>query len=362
MPRVFDQDDDYVELRPERRTLPKVLVVLAVLVAALGFAGISVRTWYRDQVDPSGPPGVAVTVVIPKGTTITGSGSILADRGVISSSNVFRFWVRDKEIKVQAGTYTFHKNSSFDEAVTVLEKGPAPAVLSRVTIPEGLTIAQMIRRLAKLDTRFTVENMEAAIADPTVKSAYRPDGQASLEGLLFPSTYDLGPKDTARTLVDRMSAEMAVIGGRNQIEAGVVKSVDEVPTLTPYEIITVASLIQAESGNAEESPKIARVIYNRLLRGEPLGIDATSRYLSLQTGKPIDFESDSPYNTRRQKGLPPTPIGAPGEAALQAALRPADGNWTYYVLEAKGRHFFTNSADEFNQKKQECEDKGLGCG
>src|SRR5690606_6147309 len=100
------------------------------------------------------------------------------------------------------------------------------------------------------------------------------------------------------------------------IAAGVQGGAQEVPTLDPYQVLVVASLIEEESGNPGEAPKIARVIYNRLLREIALGIDATSKYLAEQTGEPIDFESDSPYNTRRVRGLPPTPISAPGEASI----------------------------------------------
>ena len=108
---------------------------------------------------------------------------------------------------------------------------------------------------------------------------------------------------------------------------------------------------------------IARVIYNRLLDGMPLGIDATSRYLAEQTGADIDFESDSPYNTRRQVGLPPTPIGGPRarRRSRRPSTRPtATGSTT--CSRREGRHFFTASESEFLQKKEECEAKGLGCG
>ncbi|MBS1847112.1 MAG: endolytic transglycosylase MltG, partial [Actinobacteria bacterium] len=128
------------------------------------------------------------------------------------------------------------------------------------------------------------------------------------------------------------------------------------------------SLVQAEAGNPDEAPKIARVIYNRLAAGQPLGIDATSRYLSIISGRPVDFASPSPYNTRRRPGLPPTPIAAPGDFALDAAAHPATGNWLYYVRsvqnDAQGRpqHIFTASAQEFERAKKACHDAGLGCG
>jgi UPF0755 protein len=141
--------------------------------------------------------------------------------------------------------------------------------------------------------------------------------------------------------------------------------------MTPYEIVTIASLIEEEYGIPEEMGKIARVIYNRLEIDEPLGIDATSRYEAVLAGRDrddIDFESTSPYNTRRQVGLPPTPIAQPSRAALEAALSPEDGPWIFYVRDPDtsrtpaGGHFFTDSAREFENVKAECEEAGLGCG
>ena len=111
---------------------------------------------------------------------------------------------------------------------------------------------------------------------------------------------------------------------------------------------------------------VARVIYNRIKQGIPLGIDATSRYEAELAGRDrskVDFTSSSPFNTRRFKGLPPTPIAAPGRASIEAALHPADGPWTFYVLQdAAGHHFFTASNAEFLAAKKRCHDAGLGCG
>ena len=355
-------EEDFVELPPERRTLPRVVVVLALLAAALIVVGFGIRGWYQGKVDPPGEPGKAVTVEIERGATLSGVGGVLADKDVITNATIFRFWARDKEIEVQAGTYRVRADSSFDEVLEVIRDGPAPPPVERVTIPEGLTMMRLTDVLADTDPRFGPQQMQAALSDPGIRSTFQPPDQASLEGLLFPATYDVGESDDAVDLVKRMTAQMDTVANEAGITGGVQSTGDEVPTLTPYEILTVASLIQAEAGNPQEGPMIARVIYNRLLDGMPLGIDATSRYLAEQTGADIDFESDSPYNTRRQVGLPPTPIGGPGEAAIQAALHPADGDWIYYVLEAEGRHFFTASESEFLQKKEECEAKGLGCG
>jgi UPF0755 protein len=188
----------------------------------------------------------------------------------------------------------------------------------------------------------------------------------SYEGLLFPDTYQVGEgMDEAAVLTlmaaqfDRVATEIDLVGRADALG------------LTPYEVVIVASLIQEEYGIVEEMPKMARVIYNRLDIGEPLGIDATSRYEAELAGRDredIDLESDSPYNTRRNPGLPPTPIAAPGRLALEAALSPADGPWIFYVRDPDpsrtppGGHFFTDSAREFENVKAQCEEAGLGCG
>jgi UPF0755 protein len=149
--------------------------------------------------------------------------------------------------------------------------------------------------------------------------------------------------------------------------------------LSPYQIMIVASMVQAEAGNPDEAPKIARVIYNRLARNEPLGIDATSKYLKCVTTLDVqvcqaplttaDFRVDSPYNTRTHRGLPPTPIGAPGESALRAAMNPAEGPWRFYVRsaqnDAQGRpqhvFFADNTSSEYFQAVAACKATKLGC-
>jgi len=145
-----------------------------------------------------------------------------------------------------------------------------------------------------------------------------------------------------------------------------VASAQERFNLTPYEVLVVASLIEEETKVDAERPQVAQVIYNRLREGIPLGIDATSRYEAEIQGRDrgsIDFESDSPYNTRRIAGLPPTPIASPGRASIAAALEPADGPWLYYVLlDEEGNHLFTDDYNEFLRAKDACEAAGLGCG
>ncbi|CAN5628718.1 endolytic transglycosylase MltG [soil metagenome] len=361
MPQAPEPIDEIVDMPRERAGLPKLAVVLGLILVLFGGLVVGGRSWWQRQVDPPGPPGEQVSIVVPSGARLTDLGSLLGDADVVANATLFRFWIRDKDIDLKAGTYVFRRSSSFEEVEEVLRGNPLVVATTDLAIPEGFTLDQIIARYPEAVPRFTPDEVLAAIADPANRSRFLPPDQPSLEGMMFPSTYEVGPNDTASTMVRRMVDEM----DRQAVAAGidVGLSGDNLPQLNAYEIITVASLIERETGNPQESPQIARVIYNRLLDGTPLGIDATSRYEADRNGtEEIDFESDSPYNTRTRPGLPPTPIASPGRASLDAALNPATGDELYYVLEAEDRHFFTSSYDEFLAKKDECEAKGLGCG
>ena len=352
-----EDDDEFLDLSREARPLTRILVFSLLVVALIGGGVVFAKSWYERQVDPPGKPGETVEVTIEQGTSVSGIADLLAEKHVVGNSNVFKFWLRGKDVTVQAGAYEFQEKSSFKEAFAVLEAGPIPPETINVTVPEGLTLPEIVTALAQAQPAFTLEQVNLAVADPTLRSKYQPPNEPSLEGLVYPSTYEFGLEDDPSIMLRRMVAETDAVVDSLDIAGGSQRL-----GLSPYQIIVVASLIQEEAGSVDEMPKIARVIYNRLSTGTPLGIDATSRYLSERTGQPLDFESTSPYNTRRIPGLPPTPIAAPGKDALQAALAPADGPWIYYVLEDPGVHFFTDSAAEFQQKKLECEAEGLGCG
>lgn len=362
-----EEGDVYEELVPDaprgRRIAIVSLAVVAVLVATLGAGALFVR----GRLDPSGPAGEEVRVAVPTGSTNADIARLLEDEGVIADSQAFEWYLRYKDAEgFQAGDYLFRENSAAWDALAVLEGAPLPPESLAFTVPEGLTIAQYPGQLVDDIGAYDPVRIREILRGNELR---RPVGlveTAGYEGFLFPDTYQVtsGMDELAAlTLMvdqfDRVAAEIGLIEGAERLG------------LTPYEVVTVASLIQEEYGIVEEMPRIARVIYNRLEIGEPLGIDATSRYEAELAGRDrndVDFDSDSPYNTRRNAGLPPTPIAAPGRAALEAALRPADGPWIFYVRDPDasrtppGGHFFTDSAREFARVKQECEAAGLGCG
>lgn len=327
-------------------------------------AGLVARGWYRSQLQAADGPHDRVTVVVPAGSSTADIASQLADAGVIRNAKVFTWHVRlSGGGPFEAGRFVFVRNSSADAAIAVLDKGALGPVITKVSIPEGFRLPQILERIHETIPRFTVPDMQTALDEGRVASPLMPAGSRDHEGILFPATYSVTADDSAVDLLQEMADEMTKRVNALDVDADVAKL-----DLSDAQIVVVASLVQAEAGNPDEAPKIARVIYNRLAAGQPLGIDATSRYLSIITGDEVDFESSSPYNTRRNPGLPPTPIGSPGQFALDAAAHPAVGDWLYYVRavddDAQGRpqHVFTASADEFARAKAACHEAGLGCG
>ena len=368
--------DDYVEeepwaegewddWHPPSHTGRKLFIAFLVLLALLAAGAFVAWNQVQDRIDPPGPPGEAIELEIPSGSTTEDIGALLVDNDIITSSTIWNYWTRLQSVgPFQAGFYEFRQNSSFDEAVAVLDEGPRPPQLERVTIPEGLTVSEILPRLADPETgveRWSLEALQAALDSGEIRSQFQPEGVTSYEGLLFPDTYEIDEDVDEAGFLRRLVAETdaRLIALDVEAKAGALGR-------SPYEILVIASLIEEETRVPEERAMVARVVYNRLEQGTPLGIDATSRYEAEISGRDredLDFESDSPYNTRRVAGIPPTPIAAPGQASLEGALNPAEGNWIYYVLQdEQGNHFFTDSFDEFNRAKAECARLDLGCG
>ncbi|MFL6204009.1 MAG: endolytic transglycosylase MltG [Acidimicrobiales bacterium] len=358
-------DDEYVEVRRRsssgcRRLAIAGVAVLLVLVLAAGAGAV----WVQRQIDPPGEPGDTEQLVIPEGSTSDDIGALLASEDIISSELVWEWYLRiNGGGPFQAGTYELAKRMAIGDVIDVLGDGPAAPEERTFTIPEALTLKEILDRLADPDKGLGLDRdaLQQLMDSGQIRWSGQPADQPSNEGILFPETYRV-PAD-----VDEKAVLQKMVGQLESVTTELdVASAQQRFNLTPYEVLTVASLIEEETKVDSERSQVARVIYNRLSQGIPLGIDATSRYEAVLAGRDrsdVDFDSTSPYNTRKNAGLPPTPIASPGRASIEAALNPAEGPWIYYVLEdAEGHHFFTDSNSEFIAAKARCRENGLGCG
>jgi len=282
-------------------------------------------------------------------------GALLEEQGIIESSAAFVDLVseRGSENTLQPGTYTFDEGVELLAVVDMLEHGIG-ASRYKVTIPEGLAITQIEARLDE-DGKISgtdYENLTKQLSSfqlPSLAGVQVTD-VTTLEGLLFPATYFLYEGEGADRLIEDQLAAFTNKTSALPWEKAAALGV------TPYQIVIIASLIEKECSVAEERAMVARVIYNRLAQAMTLGIDATVRYAVNKWTEPLtdaDLSVASPFNTRVNMGLPPSPICNPGEAALRAALEPVEGDWLYYVLrDTTGNHLFTSSYEEFLQAKE----------
>lgn len=344
------------------RLSPSSAVFLVVLLALAGLAVWGVLNLLEEP-EPSEPShGEEVLVTIPRGATSSDVAEILAAEGVVDSEWRFGLSARfdARANRIQAGDHVFREGMSDDEALDVLAEGPLPPPTWRVTIPEGLTVDQTLERIAAAeDSPFSVEDLqEALLAVPLPEWVPEdlPEGAQPFEGLLAPATYeyqqDVSPVAVLRELVVTTSERLDELDPANDWE--------------PYELLTVASLIEREVRVAEERELVAAVVANRLDAGQRLQIDATVQYAQGEHQERLlfeDLEIDSAWNTYEEDGLPPTPIAAPGQAALAAAAEPADVDYRFYVVcdTDTGEHAFaeTNDAHDANVARyREIQDDG----
>jgi UPF0755 protein len=349
---------DYFEYEDHGRRWPFILLALAITLLVLAGSGVM---WVQRQVNPSGASGPAVQITVEQGMSTADVGQLLEREGVITNASIFRYYARLTGLgSIEAGKYTFDKNSAFGDVAKVLEGGAAKAEEERFTVPEGLTLGEVAKIIGAMPGRSAEKFLEVAKSG-TIRSQYQPAGNNNLEGLILPETYfiEKGADEAAilRKMVDsfdQLSTQINLPGAAAKLG------------LTPYQAVIVASLVEREARVDEDRGKVARVIYNRLAAPMPLQIDATVLYaLGLPAQESVSFkdrEVNSPYNTYKIAGLPPGPIASPGRKSLEATANPTAGNWLYYVLaDPTGRHLFTNDYKEFTNAVNQCIAKGL-CG
>jgi UPF0755 protein len=343
--RAAEERDDAPPVAPKRKHSwrARILVVLAlVLVAAL--------IWFLIELFQPfhGSGHGSVTVRIPAHSSSSQVGDLLERDGVISSSVFFdlRATLAGDRGKLLAGTYHMRYDMSYGDALKVLTTAPKPAPVRGVTIVPGRTRAEINARLRqeRVKGSYLADTRHSPLLNPVTYGA--PHKTPSLEGFLFPDTYQLRVPVSIPALVADQLKEF-----RKQF-ATVNLGYARAKHLKPYDVLIIASMVEAEAETAHDRPLIASVIYNRLHDNMPLQIDATTRYATGNYTKPLtqsQLSSRSPYNTRIHKGLTPTPIDNPSLASIQAAAHPARTNFLYFVVKpcGNGEHVFATNYNQF---------------
>lgn len=287
-----------------------------------------------------------VQVTIPKGSSVSEVGDLLADEDVIANSTLFqvRVTLAGKRSEIYSGQFTLAHEMSYGAAIDALSQPPVKRTLT-VTIPEGYTRSQAAQLVEEIGVPgdYTKATIKSRFLDP---AEYGGKGAKNLEGFLFPDTFEMKPKAPVEDLVELQLKDFK----------GRIKGVDmkyaKSKNLTVFDVVTIASMVEDEAGVDNQRGLVASVIYNRLRDGMPLGIDATIRFATGNYTRPLtesELAIDSPYNSRTNVGLPPGPISNPGLASIEAAAHPPQTDYLYYVTTpgACGKLTFAETEAEF---------------
>jgi len=314
------------------RVVSGILTVLLVVMVSAGALTLLVGHLYNK----TGPLTVSQTVVIPKGTSSNKIADELEAEGVVTSRWAFmiNYLVQSRmhpdEVSLKHGEYLFKPGVSIREVIETLSEGKS--VQYKVTIPEGLTSQQIVERLK------TEENLSGEVT------------QIPAEGSILPETYSIEKGMSRQELLDRMQFKQKQV-----LERAWERRRPDLPLQTPEEAVVLASIIEKETGRADERERISGVFTNRLRKGMPLQSDPTILYGihggGVQWGKPIlqsEKETKNAHNTYQMKGLPATPICNPGRPALEAALNPAEHGDLFFVADGTGGHIFSATLKDHN--------------
>ena len=381
-----DPDDVPIIVTEKARRSRWPFKVIVYTIGILAIAGIlvagGVAWWYIHEINPEGDPAPAVNFTVNQGETVETLSERLENLGLIENAGVFEWYVeRNGGLELTPGYYRLRPRDHMGNIMAVLRTPPTETYTS-VTFPEGYTLDRMANRLAEKSPRFLVSDFLKATSSGEIRSEYlmQPAEVDSLEGLLFPDTYQVSNGESVEQVINRMLALMERVGRQeNIVEKGYVQKLDA------YQVLIVASLVEREAKTEEDRPMIARVILNRLhlqdAQGNPipmpLQIDA-ALYYQQDPNLPFNVLKaiDSPYNTYLHTGLPPTPIATPGRASIKAVLNPApnppEGGalckglpqeqclYLYYVLaDEEGNHAFSVTLQQHEANVQKAPEADL---
>jgi len=324
--------------KKKSRLVPAALVVLAVVVVSTLFWGWSFLN------SPAQDKGREVLVTIPSGSSFVSASRMLVDAGVVRSLKAFVFFGKIKGLSnnIQAGELMFRTDMTPAQVLDVLTKGKA--VSYHVTIPEGFTIQQVSALLAEKGLGDADRFLERARNGNFARGLGLPAD--SLEGFLFPETYSWPKGLTEEEILGRM------VDKYKTVFTDAMRARAREIGMTEIEVVTLASIIEKETGAPEEREKVSAVFHNRLAKGYRLQTDPTVIYgIESFNGNltKADLLNDHPYNTYTRSGLPAGPIANPGKASLMAALYPAQVSYLYFVAKGDGTHVFSNTLVEHNK-------------
>lgn len=318
-------------------------VIASLFFIALLSAGAASAFVWQWLHQPSGNPAFEYTVA--NGASFTAVASALHHKSIIRYPRLWRAYAQRQDLasRVKAGEYSLAANLSPVKILQQLVDGEV--ILRRFTIVEGSTYKQLQEKLASAEhLKMVAESFQAA----RFKSSLKLEQYASLEGLFFADTYAFARGMSVQALLDLASQRL-----QNVLQEEWQQRADGLPYETPYEALIMASIIEKETAVAQERPQISGVFVRRLLKGMRLQTDPTVIYGMGDDYKgnlrSRDLREETPYNTYRIKGLPPTPIAMVGREAIHAALNPSDETSLYFVAKGDGTHAFSATLDEHNK-------------
>lgn len=333
--------------------LKRYSLIIALCVSLLGLTALGTILYFKWLLAPAGNDGQAPIIVeVPANSSSQQVGEMLEQQGLIKSAKAFTVYSRYKGLdsKIKTGEFQLNAGLSVPEILQIITKDSQ--IFYSFTVPEGYTveqIADLLQEKGYVDKDEFLRLCRVGDFDyPFLKGQV--NTRYTLEGYLFPDTYQITRQDKERDIIimmlDRFEAEI------NKIQ---LAERAEKLGLTVHEAVTIASMIEREAMFDKDRPLISGVIQNRLKIGMPLQIDATVLY-ALGKHKEVvlykDLKVDSPYNTYRVKALPPGPIANPGAASLEAAVAPQQTDYLYYLAKPDGTHVFTKTLDEHNKYKK----------
>lgn len=342
------------EVARRRSPLPRALVIVVICAVVGVVGGYLAHRWLssRQEATPTVEAGQSVTVTIPDGSGEYEIGQLLKEAGVISDTKAFQEEVarQDAEASLKSGSYDLVTGASLDNLVQQLVAGPNSS--ARLSLAEGLTVDKTAASVEStlgisVDDFKTQAKASNYVADYPFLANVQDD---SLEGYLFAATYDFGNREVSADAVirDMLDQYQQQVGGLDLAAAEANIQASYGVTVSDYDLIKIASIIEREALTDDDRSKISSVIYNRLRDGMALQSDATMGYVTGGTVTADDLKQDSPYNTYLYKGLPPTPICTPSLASVKAAMAPATTNYYYFWI-TESEHVFSETYDQHQQ-------------